>query len=73
MNGIIFDDRNVSLLRLLSWCCVAASLITIVAGHFYLPFFIVGVAAGFFAVILRVIKNVFRAAIDIKTENELTI
>lgn len=30
-------------------------------------------AAGFFALILRVIKNVFCAAIEIKNENELTI
>ena len=49
------------------------ALIALASGYFYLPFYIVGTAAGFFALILRVIKNVFCAAIEIKNENELTI
>ena len=73
MKDIIFVPENTKLLRIISWCCVAASIITLVTGYFYMPFYIIGIAAGFFALILRVIKNVFSAAIDIKTENELTI
>ncbi len=73
MKQKIFISQNVRWLRTLSWCCVAVSIITLVAGYFYLPFYIVGIAAGFFSLILRIIKNVFNAAIDIKAENELTI
>ena len=68
-----FIHENVKILRILSWCCTAVTLITLVSGYFYLPFYIVGTASGFFALILRVIKNVFCAAIEIKTENELTV
>ena len=69
----VFVSQNVKFLRILSWCCVAMALIALASGYFYLPFYIVGTAAGFFALILRVIKNVFCAAIEIKNENELTI
>lgn len=69
----VFVSQNVKFLRILSWCCVAVALIALASGYFYLPFYIVGTAAGFFALILRVIKNVFCAAIEIKNENELTI
>ena len=71
--GEIFIQGNVLHLRLLSWYCGAVSLITLAAGYFYLPFYLVGLAAVFFTLILRVIKNVFAAAIEIKTENELTV
>ena len=73
LDGEIFIQGNVLHLRLLSWCCGAVSLITLAAGYFYLPFYLVGLAAIFFTLILRVIKNVFAAAIEIKTENELTV
>lgn len=69
----VFIYENVKLLRILSWCCVAVALITVISGYFYLPFYIIGTAAGFFALILRVIKNIFCTAIEIKSENELTI
>ena len=73
LDGEIFIHGNVLHLRLLSWYCGAISLITLAAGYFYLPFYLVGLAAIFFTLILRVIKNVFAAAIEIKTENELTV
>ncbi len=73
IKGEIFIQNNITQLNILFFCCLFVSLITIISGFFYLPFLIIGVAAGFFALILRVIKNVFRSAIEIKTENELTI
>ena len=71
--GEVFILPNVKHLRLLSWYCAAVSVVTLVTGYLYLPFYVVGVAAVFFMLILRVIKNVFAAAIEIKTENELTV
>ncbi len=73
IKGETFVKSNVRHLRLLSWYCAAVSLITLAAGYFYLPFYIIGTAAGFFMLILRVLKNVFCSAIEIKAENELTI
>lgn len=69
----VFINKNVLLLKILSLCCFYAAVITLAAGWFYMPFYVVGIAAAFFALILKVIKNVFCAAIEIKSENELTI
>ncbi len=71
--GNAFIKQNVTCLRIISCCCFAASLIFIYFGfirHFAL--FIV-VAAAFFGLILRIIKNVFEQAIKIREENDYTI
>ena len=73
MRGETFVPDNIKRLNLLFICCTAAAVITFFSGYFYLPFYIISVAAAFFSLILRVIKNVFRSAIEIKSENELTI
>ena len=68
-----FIPQNIFCLRLLSWCCFLVSFICLIACFFYLPFTIVFAAAFFFALILRVIKNVFVCAAQLKEENDLTI
>ena len=69
----IFIPNNVTYLRVISWCCFAVALITLIGGFFYLPFFVVAVAAAFVGLMLRVVKNVMHRAVEIKAENELTI
>ncbi|MBQ1215684.1 MAG: DUF2975 domain-containing protein [Firmicutes bacterium] len=69
----VFTDENVFLLRRISWCCFLAALITIIAARFYLVFGVIGIAAAFMGLILRVVKNVIQQAVIIKSENELTI
>ena len=73
MRGDTFVTDNIKRLNILFLCCTAAAVISFFSGYFYLPFYIISVAAAFFSLILRVIKNVFRSAIEIKAENELTI
>lgn len=73
MRGDTFVTDNIKRLNILFLCCIAAAVISFFSGYFYLPFYIISVAAAFFSLILRVIKNVFRSAIEIKAENELTI
>ncbi len=70
---VIFVTANVKYLRRISWCCVVVSLITLVAGMFYVPYLFVCIAAGFVGLMLRVVKNVMENAVQIKEENELTI
>ncbi len=72
----VFIPRNVRFLRWISWCCFAVSIILFVAAFSTPPtffFFIVAVAAGFFGLILRVVKNVIEQAMILKDENDLTI
>ena len=71
--GKVFTSGNVKILRLISYCCFAVSVIFI---YFSIlrPFaWFVVIAAAFFGLILRVIKNVFEQAIVIKEENDFTI
>lgn len=63
----------VRLLRQVSWCCVGAGAVCLVSCLYYLPFIAVAIAAGFMALIVRIIKNIFQQAIDMKAELDLTI
>lgn len=72
--GEIFVARNVAALRSISWCCVGAAFICLPAGVFiYLPFAFLAVAAGFMALIVRVLKNAFEQAVRMKDELDYTV
>lgn len=79
---IVFDAKNVKLLRIISWCCFYAAaacfasftIIAIVENYILgTALLLIGAGAVFMGLILRVIKNVFEHAIIIKDENDLTI
>lgn len=68
-----FTDANVKYLRRISWCCIAVSVIALIAGFFYIPFLFIFVAAGFVGLMLRIVKNVMQSAVELQQENDLTI
>ncbi|MDE6385331.1 MAG: DUF2975 domain-containing protein [Eubacterium sp.] len=78
---IVFDCRNVKLLRTISWSCFFAAIVCLLAfviiciAKEWPSVFLVILAAGagFMGLVVRVVKNVFESAIKIKEENELTI
>ena len=68
-----FITQNVTLLRIISYCCFGEILIF---AYFAVlkPFAaVVMIACGFMGLILRVVKNVFEQAIKIREENDYTI
>lgn len=69
----VFTEKNVKFLRIISWCCFAISLILLISGFYYVLFIMIAVAAAFFGLILRVVKNVIEQAMIIKNENDFTI
>ena len=73
MAGNVFTDVNVQLLRAVSWCCAAAAAVSFFSGIYYILFMVPAAAAGFMMLIVRVVKNVFRQAVDMKSELDLTI
>lgn len=73
MKEKIFTEDNVRYLRTVSWCCAGASAICLLSGIYYLPFFILAIAAAFMMLIVRIVKNIFRQAVDMKSELDLTI
>ena len=87
--NIVFDKSNIKLLSALSICCFVASVIAIISfiiliiqnwdSDFwililiYIMFPIMGIGEIFVGLIVRVVKNAFEKAIEIKDENDLTI
>lgn len=69
----VFIEKNVMHLRVISWCSFVVSAILFVFGFYYLLFLLMAVAAAFFGLILRVVKNVIEQAVVIKNENDFTI
>ncbi len=72
--GQVFVAANVAYLRRISWCCVAAALVCAAGAVAEWPSLVlITVAAGFMALIVRIVKNVFERAIAMKDELDLTI
>jgi hypothetical protein len=69
----VFISQNVRFLRLISWSCFAIAFIYGIFGFYYLISILIAIAAAFIGIIIRVIKNIFEQAIEIKSENDLTI
>ena len=69
----VFIAKNVKHLRMISWCSFAVSFILFVSGFYYILFLLIAIAAAFFGLILRVVKNVIEQAVVIKNENDFTI
>ncbi len=73
-NGEVFSKRNVSGLRLLGWIVATAAIVTAIVGvTAYVPFLAVTIAAAFVTLIIRVVRNAFGKAVEMKDELDYTI
>lgn len=68
-----FVTQNVTMLRMISYCCFAEVLVFVYLAVLKPFAVVVLVACGFMGLILRVVKNVFEQAIKIREENDFTI
>jgi len=73
LKGLVFTKRSIAYIRGVSWCAILVGIIFALLGIWFQISFIVGFAAFFLALCLRVVKNVIEEASDIKSENDLTI
>lgn len=71
--GQVFVAANVRCLRVISWCCFAAAAVFFFSGFYSTSWIVLFVAAVFGGLILRVVKNVFAAAVALQDEQDLTI
>ena len=69
----VFIDQNVTILRMISWCCFIVSILFFVFGFWRELSFLIAFAAAFFGLILRVLKNVFEQAVAMRIEHDFTI
>lgn len=72
-SGRVFTQIPVLCLRVLSWSCVMAGVFFVLLGFYYYFSFLVGAAALFLGLILRVVKNCLAEAVTLKEENDFTI
>ena len=70
---VVFAPDNCRCLRIISWCCILAALPFFAFGFWRSISFVVALAAVFFGIILRVVKNVFDKAVLLQEENDYTI
>jgi len=70
---MVFIKKNVQILRRISWCCLIVALLFLLGSLFSVVFLLMSLMAGFVGLILRVVKNVFQTAVEIKAENDFTI
>ena len=71
--GQVFVSSNVRCLRVISWCCFAAAAVFLASSFYSVSWVVLTVAALFGGLILRVVKNVFAAAVALQDEHDLTI
>ncbi len=69
----VFVQQNTRHLRVLSYCCWAESAVFFGFGFVRPTSFVLSFAAFFFGLILRVLKNVFEKAVELREENDAVI
>lgn len=71
--GEVFTETSVGLIRGVSWCCLSLCLPFGFLGIYFQLSWIVCFLALFLGLALRVCKNAFEEATQIKQENDLTV
>ncbi|MCI6559994.1 MAG: DUF2975 domain-containing protein [Ruminococcus sp.] len=69
----VFVPANTACLRKISWSCIFAGCTLFIFGLWKTIFFLAAFMAVMFGLIMRVLKNVFEKAVEIKSENDFTI
>ena len=71
--GEVFTGRNTLCLRVISWACLLAAAAFAVLGLWRFIFFAFAFLGAFLGIVMRVLKNVFAAAVELKEENDYTV
>lgn len=69
----VFIEKNTKCLRAISWACIFAGLIFTIFGLWCLIAILPAVFCFMIGIVIRVLKNVFEKAVEIKSENDFTI
>ncbi len=66
--GMVFGDQNIKMLKVSAICCACVSVITFLAGRYYMPFFAISLATAICALILKVVMDIFSAELAERRE-----
>ena len=73
LGGLVFVRANVRSISRVRWCCLAVTLVCLVAACFYPPLIFISIIMFFLTLILSVLRSVMAAAVEIREENDLTV
>ena len=59
-----FSENTILQLKRISFCSLIIALITVIAGKFYMPFYIVGVTFGFLSYIVYVFVSILKRELE---------
>lgn len=68
--GNTFCLKNFICMRRVAFCCLAAGIIMLFAGYFYMPFYIAGAAAIFCSLMSNVFADIIKIGIPKKDDKE---
>lgn len=69
----VFVNENAACFRIISWCCFGVALVWLALTFWRFLAFFVAFIAAFAGILLRVMKNMLEAAIELREENDFTI
>lgn len=69
----VFIPQNTACLRRISWACMLVGCVLFIFGLWRFIFILAAFLSVMFGLIMRVLKNVFEKAVEIKSENDYTI
>ena len=69
----LFTLENVSRIRAVRWCCFAVSAICLGAAFGFPSLFFLSAIMAFLALVITVVGQVMKAAVEIREENDLTV
>lgn len=69
----IFTKKNIKALRTISWMCFLVTGICLISMSYYVFYLIIAACAAFMGLLIRVVKNVFVRAKELKEEIDFTI
>lgn len=72
-NDQVFIPENTSCLRRISWICMIMGVVLFIFSLWQTIFLFAAILVIMFGLIMRVLKNVFEKAVEIKSENDFTI
>ncbi len=69
----VFIKENAACLRLIAWCCFGVAAVWLALTFWRFMAFFVAFIMAFAGLLLRVMKNMLEAAIELREENDFTI
>ena len=69
----LFTPENVSHIRIVRWCCLEVSLVCLAASFGFPSLIFLSVIMAFLCLVVTVVGQLMKAAVEIREENDLTI